>query len=166
MSNSSYSRKNAMQENFHVVLSKLVQKILNFIYFKNIKLWRQINVSSLIYIRGIGFVYISILVRNFLVRWLELTVITCVTTSFSMYVCVASTRCALSPYIWYDFFPGWGRGETLSIHAVWTHLPLQFVAQVCDRLWLVPATDIAFLWNCGCVPFSNNNFLCRRHMSP
>ena len=23
---------------------------------------------------------------------------------------------------------------------------LQFVAQVCDRLWLVPATDRAFLW--------------------
>ena len=35
---------------------------------------------------------------------------------------------------------------------------LQFVSQVCDRLWLVPATDRAF---CGCVPFSNNNFLCR-----
>ena len=40
---------------------------------------------------------------------------------------------------------------------------LQFVVQVCDRLWLVPATTERF---CGCVPFSNNNFLCRRHMSP
>ena len=36
---------------------------------------------------------------------------------------------------------------------------LQFVAQVCDRLWLVPASDKAF---CGCVSFSNNNF----YMSP
>ena len=45
---------------------------------RQINTWRQINVSTLIYTRRIGFVYISILARNFLVRWLELTVITCV----------------------------------------------------------------------------------------
>ena len=42
---------------------------------------------------------------------------------------------------------------------------LQFVAQVCHRLWLVPATDRAFAYITYMSP-PHVAATCRRHMSP